>query len=192
VPLLQWILLKNRPHPMAWAGIALAFAGLVLLARPDTLAGFVGAAIGKGELRTLLGALAIALEIILIGKYAGRVDLQRVTVVQLLTAGLLAFAAMPLLDEPVPAFSWIWLASALGLGLASLLIQLTMNWAQQSVSPTRATLIYSSEPVWAGIAGGLAGERLPMLAFLGAALIVAGVLVSELRPRWPAKNSAQR
>jgi drug/metabolite transporter (DMT)-like permease len=58
-----------------------------------------------------------------------------------------------------------------------------MNWAQQSVSPTRATVIYAGEPVWGGIVGRLAGDRLPGLALAGAALIVAGVLVSELRPR---------
>jgi hypothetical protein len=33
-----------------------------------------------------------------------------------------------------------------------------MNWAQRSVSPTRATLIYTGEPVWAGIFGRLAGD----------------------------------
>jgi drug/metabolite transporter (DMT)-like permease len=49
------------------------------------------------------------------------------------------------------------------------------------VSPTRATVIYTGEPVWAGIFGRLAGERLPLLALLGAAFIVAGVLVSELK-----------
>jgi hypothetical protein len=35
------------------------------------------------------------------------------------------------------------------------------------LSPTRATLIYTGEPVWAGIFGRLAGERLPLLALLG-------------------------
>ena len=58
-----------------------------------------------------------------------------------------------------------------------------MNWAQQSVSPTRATLIYAGEPVWAGIAGRLAGERLPGIALLGAALIVAAVIISELKTK---------
>ncbi|WP_163363461.1 EamA family transporter, partial [Enterobacter cloacae] len=71
----------------------------------------------------------------------------------------------------------------IGLGLASALIQLTMNWAQRSVSPTRATVIYAGEPVWAGIVGRLAGERLPGVALLGGALIVIGVVVSELRVR---------
>jgi drug/metabolite transporter (DMT)-like permease len=62
-------------------------------------------------------------------------------------------------------------------------IQLTMNWAQRSVSPTRATVIYAGEPVWGGIVGRLAGDRLPGLAIAGAVFIIAGVLVSELRPR---------
>ena len=72
---------------------------------------------------------------------------------------------------------------ALGLGIFSAIIQVTMNWAQRSVSPTRATVIYTGEPVWAGIFGRLAGERLPLLALVGAAFIVAGVLVSELKLR---------
>jgi drug/metabolite transporter (DMT)-like permease len=58
-----------------------------------------------------------------------------------------------------------------------------MNWAQRSVSPTKATVIYAGEPVWGGIVGRLAGDRLPAAALAGAALIVAGVLVSELEPR---------
>ncbi|MFW9327020.1 EamA family transporter, partial [Glaesserella parasuis] len=78
-------------------------------------------------------------------------------------------------------FSWVWLSAAVAMACASILIQLTMNWAQKSLSPTRATVIYASEPVWAGIVGRMAGDRLPGLAILGAALIVGGVLVSELR-----------
>ena len=58
-----------------------------------------------------------------------------------------------------------------------------MNWAQKSVSPTRATVIYAGEPVWGGIVGRLAGDRLPALALAGAALIVAGVLASEIKFR---------
>lgn len=88
---------------------------------------------------------------------------------------------MPLAGEPVPAFSWVWLAAGVGLGLASALIQLAMNWAQKTVSPTRATVIYAGEPVWGGIVGRIAGDRLPGLALLGGLFIVAGVIVSELR-----------
>lgn len=178
VPLLQWVFMRKAPQAMSWVGITLAFAGLVLLAGPES----GGLGLGLGELLTLLSAVAIAAEIILISRYAGRVDLRRVTAVQLLTAGLLSLLAMPLAGEAVPAFSWVWLAGAVGLGAASALIQLAMNWAQQSVSPTRATIIYAGEPVWGGVVGRLAGDRLPAAALLGAALILTGLVVSELKP----------
>jgi drug/metabolite transporter (DMT)-like permease len=73
------------------------------------------------------------------------------------------------------------LFSAVGLGPTSAVIQLAMNWAQKSVSPTRATLIYAGEPVWAGMIGRIAGERFPPIAMLGAVLIVAAVIVSEIK-----------
>lgn len=185
VPLLQWLVLRRRPRPMTWLGIGLAFAGLVCLAGPESLR--VG--LGRGEVATLVSALAIAAEILLIGRFATEVDTTRVTVVQLLAAGVLSFAAMPLAGEQVPAFSWIWLAAGVGLGVASAMIQLTMNWAQKSVSPARATIIYAGEPVWGGVVGRIAGDRLPVLALLGAALIVAGVIVSELKlPKSGAKR----
>lgn len=179
VPLLQWAVLKRPPGLMSWIGVALAFTGLILLAGPE--AGSLS--FSPGELATLAGAVAIAAEIILIGLFAKRVDSRRVTAVQLLTAGVVSFALMPALGESVPAFSWLWAGAAIGLGLASAMIQLTMNWAQKSVSPTRATVIYAGEPVWGGIVGRLAGDRLPALALAGAALIVAGVLASEIKFR---------
>lgn len=180
VPLLQWLLFRKMPHIMSWLGIALAFTGLILLTGP--VAGAFD--IGKGELLTTLGAVAIACEILLISRYAGKVDLRRVTVVQLAATALLAFAFMPIAGERIAPFSWALTGFVLLMGLASAVIQFTMNWAQKTVSPTRATIIYAGEPVWGGVVGRLAGERLPALALLGAAFIVAGVLVSELRPRF--------
>lgn len=177
VPLLQWLAMRKPPSIMAWLGIVLAFAGLVLLAGPDG----VSLGYGKGELLTFISALAIAGEIIIIGVFAGTVDVRRVTVIQLAVASLVAFALMPVAGESVPGFSWTLAASACGLGVASALIQFAMNWAQKSVAPTRATVIYAGEPVWAGIFGHIAGEHLPQSALLGGALIVSGVLVSELR-----------
>ncbi|QAY73749.1 DMT family transporter [Agromyces protaetiae] len=178
VPLLQWVVFRKRPNLPVLVGVTLAFVGLVLLADP----GAVDFGFGPGETLTLVSTLPIAGEIILISVFAGRVDLGRVTVVQLLVAGILSMSTMPLVGETVPAFSWIWLVCAVGLGTASAAIQLTMNWAQQTVSPTKATIIYAGEPVWAGVIGRLAGDRLPPIAILGALLIVAGSVVSELKP----------
>lgn len=179
VPLLQWLVLRRPPRLASWAEIGLAFAGLVLLAGPE--AGRL--TLSPGETATLVGAAAIAAEIILISRFAAQVDSRRVTAVQLLAAGIMSLCVMPVAGEGIPPFSWVWAASAVGLGMASALIQLTMNWAQKVVSPTRATVIYAGEPVWGGIFGRMAGDRLPPLALLGGALIVAGIVVSEWRPR---------
>lgn len=179
VPLLQWLVLGRRPGLMPSLGIALAFTGLMLLSGPT------GATLqfSPGEIATIISALAIAAEIIMISAYGGKVDVRRVTVVQLATASLLSFLMIVPTGETLPDFSWVLVISAVGLGAMSAVIQVAMNWAQQTVSPTRATVIYAGEPVWAGIFGRLAGERLPGIALLGAALIVAGVIVSEMRRR---------
>ena len=181
VPLLQWGLMRLKPHLMSWLGIVLAFVGLILLAGPEMTD--AGLSFGFGEMITAIGTLGIAVEVVLISFFAKAVDIRRVTVVQLLTASLLGFACMPVFGERVPAMSGYLIASACALGIMSAFIQLAMNWAQRHVSPTRATLIYAGEPVWAGILGRVAGERLPGLAILGGVLVLAGVLVSELRPR---------
>ncbi len=62
VPLLQWLCLGRLPGLMSCVGIALAFAGLVLLAGPEGNM----LAMGEGEWITLVSAVAIAAEIILI------------------------------------------------------------------------------------------------------------------------------
>jgi drug/metabolite transporter (DMT)-like permease len=177
VPLLQWLCLGRMPGLMSCIGILLAFTGLILLAGPggDLLVP------GEGELITLASAVAIAAEIILISAWAGKVDIRRVTIIQLATASLVAFFAMIPAGEAVPPLSPALLGVGLGLGIFSAIIQVVMNWAQRSVSPTRATVIYTGEPVWAGIFGRIAGERLPLLALLGGVFIVLGVLVSELK-----------
>jgi len=187
VPLLQWLCLGRIPGVMSCVGIVLAFIGLILLAGPgDNLL-----ALGPGEIITLVGAIAIAAEIILISAWAGQVDVKRVTVVQLATASLVAFGAMVPAGEAVPALSPGLIVVALGLGIFSAIIQVTMNWAQKSVSPTRATVIYTGEPVWAGIFGRIAGERLPVLALLGGVFIVVGVLVSELKLKKKRKAASE-
>ncbi|WP_051085766.1 DMT family transporter [Neomegalonema perideroedes] len=177
VPLLQWAILGRPPSLMNWLGVALAFFGLTLLAGPE--AGSLS--LGYGETVTLIGAAAISLEIILISRYAPSVDARRVTAVQLLAAAVFSGFGGLATGEPLPNLSWMLIGIAAAMALASAVIQLTMNWAQKSVSPTRATLIYAGEPVWAGIFGRLAGERLPGLAILGAAFVVAGVIVGEWR-----------
>lgn len=178
VPILMWIIFQKLPSFMTWLGTVLAFTGLVLL----TGNGFSNIQLNFGQGLTLICAVVVALEIIFIGYFAGKVNLRRVTVIQLLVAAILSFASMPLVGEhKIPDFSWSLFLITVSLGLASALIQFIMNWAQQMVEPTRAAIIYAGEPVWAAVFGRIAGERLPLLALFGGLLVVLGVLFSELK-----------
>jgi drug/metabolite transporter (DMT)-like permease len=57
------------------------------------------------------------------------------------------------------------------------------TWAQQVTTATRAALIFALEPVVAWLfAFVIMGERLPPKAVLGAVLILAGIVVAELKP----------
>lgn len=179
VPLAQWTLTRKAPSAGGWAGIACAFCGLLLLTGVTA----TGLQLGTGEIVTLLGTVAIAVEILLIGRFAGTVDVRRVTVVQLAVCSLLASTIRPMTGESPPTPSWTLALIVAAFGLATAVIQVAMNWAQRSVSPTRATVIYASEPVWAALVGQLAGERLTTSSVSGGALIVAAVLISEIGNR---------
>jgi drug/metabolite transporter (DMT)-like permease len=178
VPILQLLIFRQRPRLMVWIGIAMAFAGLVLLAGP---AAVVTLTLGPGEALSVLSAIAFSFQILLIGLFAGRIDPRRAAFFQLATVGLGAFALMPLGGETIPPLTPTLLACAGTLGLASAVIQVAMNWGQNHVSAARATLIYAAEPVYAGLIGALAGEHLTTLAIAGGVLIVASVVVSELK-----------
>jgi len=187
VPLLQWVFWRRRPHAMCLLGVLCAFAGMLCFGMPHAADGGHGLPLSftLGQTLTLIAAVAFALEISAISHYASRVNVRCVTVAQLAFTALFAFALRPLMGEhETPALSWQLLAFAGGLGCASALIQMAMNWAQKTVDASRAAIIYAGEPIWAGLFGRLAGERLPGLALAGGALIVLAIIVSEWRPRW--------
>lgn len=180
VPIAQWLFMREMPRPLAWAGILCAFVGMSLLAGPDAI---LRLEIGFGEMLTIACAAVIAAEIVVIGAFTRRMEPRRVAFVQTLVVTLSTLLAMAPAGEALPDLTWLLAATAGGLGVGSMLIHLAMFWAQKRLSPTRATLIYATEPVWAGIVGRMAGERLPFLALVGAGFIVAGVVVSGLRPK---------
>ncbi|RZG73240.1 DMT family transporter [Acinetobacter wuhouensis] len=185
VPILLWGIFRQKPSIMTWLGVVLAFIGLVFL----TGNGFKQIHLNYGQILTLLGSIAIALEIILIGYFAGKVNVRRVTVIQLAFASLFCFILTPFLGETqLPNFQWQLIAVLCGLGIASACIQLVMNWAQQSVESSQAAIIYAGEPVWAALFGRIAGERLPIIALFGGLLVVLGVIVSEWKPKFLKKS----
>ena len=111
--------------------------------RPDFAGGPENNLLAMGPGGSLpVGAIAIAAEIILISAGPGRS-----------TLSASRWYSLPqrrwwrsrrwFRQESVPPMSAGLVVVALGLGIFSAIIQVTMNWAQRSVSPTRATVIYT-------------------------------------------------
>jgi drug/metabolite transporter (DMT)-like permease len=100
----------------------------------------------------------------------------------------LALALSCMLGEPWPAADATWIVPGAALGLASAFLQIAVNWAQRTVPPARATLIYALEPVWAGIVGAWAGEQMDRLQMAGAALIVLALVISARNTGTAAHN----
>lgn len=175
VPLFQWLVFRKIIGILPLLGVALAFAGLLILSMPSG----VQITLGKGDILTLLSAVAIAFEIVLISRFVNGVNMVNFAIIQLIVCGMEGFMAMPVMGEAWPAFSWGWVYPVFFLGIASVFIQLGMTWAQKTVSASRAAIIYAGEPVWGAFFGRLIGDRLPVSAFIGGAFIVIAVIVSE-------------
>jgi drug/metabolite transporter (DMT)-like permease len=155
------------------AGIVLAAVGLYLLngANPS---------FGKGELLTLGCAVCFAVHIILLAEFAPRYDALRLNAVQLSAVGAVCF--LPGFFTGGYGFPLsVWLA-AIYTGVAASAVAFgLMVWAQRRVSPSRTALLLMLEPVFAAVAGAIAGDHLGLVGVAGAALILVGVLVAELR-----------
>ncbi|NGY03882.1 DMT family transporter [Solimonas terrae] len=177
VPLLQIVLFRTLPRLLAWIGIVLACVGMLLLSKPDGASLIVG----HGAIVTMVGALAMAFEILLISRYANRGNLRRLALLQLATVAVLSSLAALLCREPAPVFSSTYLACLGAMALISAFIQLALTWAQRTVPATRATVIYALEPVWAALVGVFVGDQLGVSGFAGGLLIVISVIVTELR-----------
>jgi len=174
VPLLSAAVLRRPPRPPTIAGIAVAFAGLFLLN---------GARLtfGEGELLTVGCAFCFALHVVLLADFAPRFDALRLNAVQLAVVGL--GCLLPGLVTGGYGFpASVWLAAAYTGVAASAVAFGLMAWAQQRVGPSRTALLLMLEPVFAGVAGYLAGEHLGALGVAGAALILFGIAVAEFGP----------
>ncbi len=181
VPLLERVLMGRPLTGRALLGLALAFSGVILLTGGTSFS-FSGS---RGEMLTLLCSLLFALEIVFTGVFAPGCDARRLTLIEMTTITVLSCTLMPVTGEALPAFSWYVLLPACVLGAATALIQSIIVWAQKVVPPTRATLIYTTEPVWGGIFGGLAGERMTGQALAGCGLILSALVTGLIRPRRP-------
>jgi drug/metabolite transporter (DMT)-like permease len=179
-PLCMAVLLHRRVGRLTWLAVALATGGLALL----SLHGF---SIGSGEALTLVCAFAFALHIVGLGEWSSSYDSAGLVVVQLGTVTLLSVvvAAPQSLAPPPDAKAWgAVLLTALAATALAFFLQ---TWSQARLTPTRAAVVMTMEPVFAGIFGvAIGGDPLGIRTVLGAALVLVAMYAVELSPSPPA------
>lgn len=185
VPLLAVFWLKRKPQPNAWMGVATATVGLALLSlNADLLPTY-------GDFLVFLCAISFALHIAGVSRYAGPHDPTALAVIQIGVAAVLSWvlhvAEKGTLAPGVPSVLWwsgpgrvimAWLICGV---LATALAFWLQNVLQPHTTPTHTALIFAAEPVWGALFSWmLLGETLTLRGYVGAGLILAGMLLAEL------------
>jgi drug/metabolite transporter (DMT)-like permease len=179
VPLFSALILRQPPGRNAWLGVGLAVVGLAFLTLQP------GLQIAPGDLLVLACAFAFAAHILLTGYFAPRYDPLALTLGSLVTVAILSSAAALIFDRPWdPAAltpSVLFAAAFTGVLATSVAFGLQTS-AQRFTTATHTALIFAAEPVFAGLFSFLLiGEVLGLKQVLGCLLILAGMVVAEMR-----------
>jgi drug/metabolite transporter (DMT)-like permease len=179
VPFLSWLVYRTKTRPAEMFGVLAATIGMSLLSlQGESLT------IGRGDALTIAAAMAFAVHIVLLGHLASRVASGNLAFLQVASAAVVAWLFLPVAETPEIRWAPAVVLAIVGGGLlATAFAFLAQTWAQQYLSPTRAALIFMLEPVFAWlVAWWWTGEMLTGRAAVGAGLILAGVLLVELKP----------
>ncbi|EPZ38818.1 drug/metabolite transporter (DMT) superfamily permease [Anoxybacillus ayderensis] len=193
VPFLSFMILKQKPSLNAVIGSVLAACGLYFL----TVSGDMS--MNKGDLFVFLCAIAFALHIVSTSIYATKFSAVLLTTVQVQTVSIICFICSYLFEDwsvvPLSIFLKfdVWVALLITALFATTIAFFIQTHFQQYTSPTRVALIFALEPVFAALTAYIWNdERLQQAALFGAALILLGMIFSELPQHiWQRKKSAR-
>jgi drug/metabolite transporter (DMT)-like permease len=179
VPLLGSLVSWKPPRAIEVGGVLTATCGMALMTLPaGTLA------INRGDLLTVCCAACYAAHILTLSHYSADASFELLSTAQIAVSALLAWALFRWME--VPHIRWtpgVWVAVLLTGLLATALAFTFQAWAQRYTTSTRTAVIFTLEPVFAWITSYLlAGESLAPRAAGGAGLILAGILLVELKP----------
>ena len=201
VPFLMLAFFGKKVGASAFGGAVVALLGLYFLSGASGAVGF-----GIGERLTLISAFAYALHIVFTGVCARKSNLYGFVIVQFIcvcVCALIAAVFAPhaefegeikvlgnLIFSPSFDFVFALVLTSIFATVAAFVIQTMAQ--NRGVSEIKTVLIFALEPVSAGIMGYAFGEKLSALQILGAALILAGILLSELGGLLGAKFAKNR
>ncbi|MBS3974379.1 MAG: DMT family transporter [Actinobacteria bacterium] len=174
-PLLQALLLRRMPSAMVAIGALIALVGLWFLS------GGNNGSWQAGDTSVLVAAFAYSAHIIILGSIGRRHAVLPLTFVQLAFMAVVC-SGVSLVTEPIalPGAGSVWLAILFTGVLASAVAFAVQTYAQRHISPARTALILITEPAFGGVFGWLAGDVFTIGAIAGAALILAGMILSEI------------
>jgi drug/metabolite transporter (DMT)-like permease len=163
----------------AWLAAGVSALGLLLLS------GAGGDFKLSGDGLEFVCACSFALHILVTGRAVKRFDVGALVAIQLCACGLFCLVVAALAgDLEAPQGGSVWSALIVTALFASALGFLVQSYAQQYASPTRTALILAAEPAFAGLFGYLLqDDRLSPIAWTGALLIVAAIVLVDVVPR---------
>ncbi|MDX2152754.1 MAG: DMT family transporter [Bryobacteraceae bacterium] len=179
VPILGAFVYKREPKRLEVVGVILAGAGMALMTLPR---GFTG--VEFGDVLTIGCAVAFAVQILVLSRYSAGARYERLALIQIGTVA--AGSLLTFWWAETPFVTWssrvIWAIAVTGI-LATALAFAVQTWAQARTTATRAAIIFSLEPVFAGVVSALVGgEEFTRGTLAGAGLILGGILLAELKP----------
>lgn len=176
IPLITKVIWRDKVGRVNMAGIALAVIGIWLLATGS------GQGFNRGDLISTICAFLIACHIISVSKVLKDDDVYLVSMVQFATVAVMAAAASLLI--PLPSFTATTpaITAIIYCAIFPTVFCFTLqNIYQRHVTPTRAGLVYTLDPVWSLMAGFfILGERLNPIEWLGCGIIFLAALLPLL------------
>lgn len=182
-PLIAGVVLRRRIAPVAWVATAVAAGGLCVI----SLHGF---GLGVGEWLTIGCALCFALQLVALGEWSADHDPVALCVVQLATVSVICLVAAARSSLAPPPEGGVWAAVGVTAVIATALAFLVQTWAQAHISPTRAAVVLTMEPVFAGVCALLAGEAVSWRVGVGGLLVLGAMYLVELSPAAPGGRPA--
>ena len=191
VPILQILIEKRPPTKGVILGSLIVMFGVTFLSSGGnsliTLLSDFGTNFNFGDTLTLLCALFFALYIIYIDVETSKFDFWILLFVQIVTVAILGiifsliFSATQIETIKISITENSLFALFYTSIFATLITTALQTKFQKNVTPTKAGIIFAFEPLFAAIfAFFLLGEKLSNFGYIGAALIIMGLIISEL------------
>ncbi len=182
-PVLDFLINRKKPRPVLLAALVLCAAGLAMLTLNESFRP------RSGDLLCLGVALCYAIDLLITERAVREPDVDPLAlgVCQLGVVGVITLALALLFETPrLPSTPFTW-GAALFLGVVCSGVAFVVQSVQQQyTTATHVGLIFTLEPVFSAIVAYFAGERLRPLGYVGAAIMLASLVIMEID--WPGKK----